>query len=195
MLGVLLPVILPVGVIVFERGIGFPDTISGYVGTVMGGTLVGIVFAMGVFLYFYVGYESAPEDPDMLPTDKVATNLAAVFAIGVALLPVTTEVDLVRVLHGVSATLLFIMFAVISLWYFTRGPANPTPEKLTRNRVYRTSGIAILVSIALIGLYALLPDDTPIASIKPVFWLESTALWAFGWAWFVKGNGIKPLND
>ena len=31
--------------------------------------------------------------------------------------------------------------------------------------------------------------------MKPVFWLESLALWAFGLAWFVKGEGLRRLND
>jgi hypothetical protein len=36
----------------------------------------------------------------------------------------------------------------------------------------------------------LLLKDTAIAAIKPVFWLESLALWAFGISWFVKGETL-----
>jgi len=32
--------------------------------------------------------------------------------------------------------------------------------------------------------------NTSVASIKPVFWLESLALWVFGWAWFIKGETL-----
>ena len=60
--------------------------------------------------------------------------------------------------------------------------------KKIRNRIYRICGVVILACIALIGLYFWLPRDTGISAIKPVFWLESIALWAFGISWFVKGE-------
>ena len=64
-----------------------------------------------------------------------------------------------------------------------------------RNKVYVVCGIFMLVCIALVAIYGWFLQDTAIASIKPVFWLESLALWAFGWSWFVKGEGLRVLND
>jgi hypothetical protein len=42
----------------------------------------------------------------------------------------------------------------------------------------------------LIPLYYLLPSDTAFAAWKPVFWLESLALWAFGFSWLIKGETL-----
>ena len=51
-------------------------------------------------------------------------------------------------------------------------------------------GVIMLACIASIGLYYGLLQDTSIAAIKPVFWLESLVLWAFGCSWFVKGETL-----
>jgi hypothetical protein len=54
-------------------------------------------------------------------------------------------------------------------------------------------GWAMLSCLALIAVYKLfLPDDpmSPIAAIKPVFWLESIAIIAFGISWLTKGETI-----
>ena len=48
----------------------------------------------------------------------------------------------------------------------------------------------MLVCIGLIGLYYLLLKGSAISDLKPVFWLETIALWVFGLSWFVKGNKL-----
>ena len=48
----------------------------------------------------------------------------------------------------------------------------------------------MLACIFLIPIYNTLLDETSIVAIKLVFWLESIALWAFGWSWAIKGNTI-----
>ena len=48
----------------------------------------------------------------------------------------------------------------------------------------------MLACILLIGLFkwGLLGDS--LTPLKPVFWLETFALWAFGASWFVKGESL-----
>lgn len=41
----------------------------------------------------------------------------------------------------------------------------------------------------------LLPDDHWISKLDPVFWLESVAVWAFGWSWLIKGEAILKDNE
>lgn len=195
MLGISLPILLPLGVAVLAPDEGLQPTISDYVDTVMGGTFVGILFAIGVFLYFYVGYDREPDQPAFLPSDRVASNLGGLFAVGVALFPTTSTVGLVQGVHMVAAVLLFLTLAYFAIWQFTKTGGDPTPEKQMRNKIYRICGVTILVCIALIGVHGLLLRDTAIADLRPVFWLESMALWAFGFAWFVKGAGLSPVND
>jgi hypothetical protein len=66
----------------------------------------------------------------------------------------------------------------------------PSPEKKIRNRIYVGCGVIMLACIGSIALYYVLLQNTFITTIKPVFWLESLALWAFGWSWFVKGETL-----
>ncbi len=61
---------------------------------------------------------------------------------------------------------------------------------MIRNRIYKGCGVTILICIALIGLYYWRMQGTSIARFKPVFWLESFALLAFGISWFIKGETL-----
>lgn len=194
-LGISLPVVLPLGVLLLAPDQGLQPTLSDYVDTVMGGVFIGVLFAIGVFFYFYVGYDPDPDKPPFLPSDKIASNLAGAFAVGVALFPTTSTVGFVQGVHMVSATLLFLTLAYFLLWQFTKSSGDPTPEKLLRNRIYRLCGAAILVCIALIGIHGWLLRDSSLDDLNPVFWLEAIAMWAFGIAWFIKGEGLAPVND
>ena len=193
-LGVLLPVILVIGNWVLTDSKVLEKSISHYFHTDMGGVFVGVLFAIGVFLFFYEGYKPDPAEKAYQPSDNVAGNLACVFALGVALFPTANAngvSDWVSRVHALSAAGMFLTLAYFSLFLFTK-TNNPKPKKpkRTRNRWYRTFGVIILACIALITIYNTLPDDNSIAVIKPVFWLESLALWAFGAAWFIKGETL-----
>ena len=62
--------------------------------------------------------------------------------------------------------------------------------KLVRNVIYAVCGYAILVCLVLIVLVNMLPSDSLVLQLTPVFWLESVATIAFGISWFVKGEAI-----
>ena len=85
---------------------------------------------------------------------------------------------------------LFLALAYFSLFLFTKvkKDGSMTREKARRNKLYVTCGVVILGCIALIPLYHLLPEENFLATIQPVFWLESLALWAFGVSWLTKGE-------
>lgn len=180
-LGVLFPLILAFGAWALGSSTGIEDSISDYYDTIMRGVFVGVLFAIGIFLFSYTGYERS---------DNIAGDLACVFALGVALFPVSSSTGAVRAVHFSSAMALFLTLSFFSLYLFTKTGGNPTPQKKYRNRVYVVSGVIMLVCIALIAVYFAFLEDTGIADIKPVFWLESLALWAFGVAWFVKGETL-----
>jgi hypothetical protein len=48
----------------------------------------------------------------------------------------------------------------------------------------------MLLCIALIGFYFMALQGTALSALRPVFWLESLALWAFGVSWFIKGETL-----
>jgi heme A synthase len=179
MLGILFPLLLAVLCALLGTCRGIEDSLSAYYHTDVRDLFVGILFTIGWFLYAYEGYE---------PIDNRAGNLAGVFCLGVALFPTHSEHPPIRVLHFVCAVGLFLTLAYFSLFLFTKGGTKPTPEKLVRNRIYRICGGIMLGCIALISLYFWLGTDTGVAKAKPVFWLESIALWAFGLSWLTKGE-------
>jgi len=179
-LGVALPFVLAIGSFVLGSSTGIEASISDYYDTIMRGVFVGILFAIGIFLFSYRGYEKK---------DNVAGYLACVFAIGVALFPATVDSRAVRTVHFLSAVAMFLTLAYFSYFLFTKSKEDPPyrPEKRHRNRVYRTCGLIIVASIALIALYIMVLEGTAIDAYKPVFVLETLALVAFGFSWFVKG--------
>ncbi len=187
-LGVLLPVLLAVGCPVLGSCTELQHSISAYYGTSMRNILVGVLFVIGWFLFAYKGYERK---------DDIAGDFACVFALGAALFPTTSGSTAIRTVHFLCAAALFLVLAYFSLCLFTKTKkgVSSTPEKMNRNRIYVTSGVIMLACIASIALYHAFLKETPVAAIKPVFWLESLALWAFGWSWFVKGETLWKDAD
>lgn len=182
-LGALLPVLLAVGCFVLGSCAELQSSISAYCGTEMRDVFVGVLFVIGWFLFSYRGYERK---------DDIAGDLACFFALGVALFPSTSDSKAIRTVHFISAAALFLVLAYFSLFLFTKTKKGvpPTPKKKTRNRIYVACGVIMLACIASVALYYAFLQDAPVAAIKPAFWLESLALWAFGWSWFVKGETL-----
>ncbi len=179
-LGVALPVVLALWGFALCECVEIQPSISDYYGLRTRDVFVGILFAIAWFLFTYRGYERK---------DDVAGNLACLFALGVALFP-NRGTDWERAVHFGSALALFLVLSYFSLFLFTKSGGSPTPEKRIRNRIYTVCGVSMLVCIALIGLYYWRLQDTAVAVLKPVFWLESLALWTFGISWFVKGETL-----
>ena len=115
-----------------------------------------------------------------------------------------------RYIHFLSAGLLFIILGYVSFYLFTRTVRHrdphtteqPTRRKHSRNSVYRACGIIIWTSLSLYVLYSIInsyyPDIRLIAWLtdhQVLFIVEWICLWAFGFSWLVKGEGVNPLND
>lgn len=140
---------------------------------------VGILCAIACFLFTYRG----------LDDDGRYGNLAALFAVVVAFFP-NSGTPLERTAHFSAAVGLLLVLAYFSLKIFTKSGGHPTPQKLVRNRVYTVCGGLILGCVVLIGLYKSVLADTHLSVYHPVFWLETLALWAFGFSWLVKGETL-----
>ncbi len=206
-LGTALPFILGIGGMLLAEP-GLRSSISAYYHTGLGDVFVGTICVIGIFLFAYKGYE---------PKDDWAGDFACFCAIGLALFstvpdkvdlsrgigltvspPTAETLETIAVAHAVFAAGFFLTLAYFSICLFTKSEGEKTPKKRQRDRVYKACGYAILVAIALIALGGsiqkldLLPEDTlsTIASLDPVFWLESIAIVAFGVSWSVKGEAI-----
>lgn len=168
------------------------DTVSHYYYTVSGDLLVGILCAVALFLAAYPGYRGC--------SDRWWTSAAALCALAIALFPTNNnsadscaiitlpDNHLRRVVHYVSAGAFFLILAGISLFLFTRGVPQPTPQKRQRNKVYRICGAVIFLCVVLIAVYGWRQGADGWGQYKVVFWLEWIALVAFGLSWLVKGE-------
>lgn len=178
-LGVTLPIILVLGSLIFREDEIFQRSISMYYYTHMRNALVGILCAVALFLFAYKGYDYR---------DNIAGHFAGFFALLVAFCP--AEDSFIRIIHLVSAVLFFLTLAYFSLFLFTKGSASPSKQKLLRNKIYKICGFIILGCVVLLILYFVLPKSFTdrLSDYKPLFWLESLALWAFGCSWLIKGE-------
>jgi uncharacterized membrane protein len=114
-IGLLLPFVLPIGKIIFD-GHSLEGSMSAYFYTVTGRVFVGSLCAIGVFLISY-RYKK---------WDIIASIIAGICAIFVAIFPTAPEVDptatqkAIGIVHGVSAGLFFFILALMSIFLFTK---------------------------------------------------------------------------
>ena len=192
-LGTALPFIVSIGAwILWQTGI--QESISRYYYTGTRDVFVGTLFAIGVFLVSYKGYNEKKGDHD-----NIAGNFAGAFAVGVALFPTTPPAGasshdkVIGAVHLVFASLLFLTLAYYSLCLFTKKDANASPRKLQRNRIYRICGYTIVACIALVVVIrVLLPNELrdSLQACHSIFWLESIAVVAFGSSWLIKYGAL-----
>lgn len=190
LIGIALPLVLVAGECVLPGGSGLLDSLSAYYWSVwMRDIFVGSLCAIGIFLLSYRGDSWK---------DNLAGDLACVFAIGVALFPTSQgkEFTTMGTVHYISAAGLFLTLAYFCLFSFPgRDQGLPAlPKKPLRNKIYKGCGISILLCIVLIAIVQFLPSGLWLHNLKPIFVLESIAIWAFGWSWYIKGKGLSPIQ-
>ena len=192
-LGIALPLVLLIGSLLLDNCEQIQGSISAYYYTVMRNAFVGILCAVSFYLFSYKGYDRK---------DRILSGICGLASLGVAFLPTSVdppltacvnelvEGSIISSLHFLSALVFFATSAFVSIFQFTKGSPAPTAQKLKRNSVYRICGIVMILCIITIGLYtAVLKAHFPsLIGLKPIFWLETIMLWAFGVSWMVKGE-------
>ena len=136
--------------------------------------------SVALFLFFYSGYDKI---------DNLFGNLAGVFAIGVACIPITKgpQLDTKGIIHYVCAILFFITLIIFSTILFVKSDKiqEKTAQKTLRNRIYRICGIVMIICLLTIAL------QEPLGLPKViVFWGETVALFMFGVSWLTKGEAL-----
>jgi hypothetical protein len=191
-----MPFVVLIGNMLFERKFIWLGSISGSYYTEMRGVFVGSLCAIGVFLIAY-RYQKL---------DDIWSTIAGALAIIVALFPtppdtsngVVTDTQVtIGFVHFAAATSLFLVLAFFCLYIFTRStPGGPsTPQKLTRNIVYRVTGAVIVVAIIAAAGIALFVPWSVRESWNTLFWCETAAILAFAIAWLTKGAAFPWWND
>ena len=181
LIGILLPFTLMLGFFLIFKGDTIQESISHYYYTGMRNVFVGALCAVALFMFYYSGYDK---------WDNWAGNVAGFFAIGVAWFP-TTEAgssDLIGKIHFACAAIFFLTLTVFSLFLFTKKGSNPTPQKLTRNKIYVICGLIMIVCLIAIVIY----HNFIHSESSFVFWAETVALIAFGVSWLTKGGTLYP---
>lgn len=203
--GLLLPVFAVLGCFVFGAGIhSWQISISHYFYTIMHIVFVCILCMLGGFLITYRGKDS---------WESRLSNLAGFFAIGIAAFPtasrgfqpeqngknqylqLSSEVaDFWGYMHFGFAFALFVCFTIFCLYYFQKPDdkyAGTEQVKFKRRKlIYTICGWVIIASIILIGLFDFIIKPRKGLFVYSTFIFETTALWAFGSAWLVKGSAV-----
>jgi hypothetical protein len=187
LIGALLPIALPLGYALTTGHWRLLPSVSSYYYTDMRNPFVGALCAVGVFLICY-RYER---------WDDVISTLAGAFAIGVAMCPPVPPQpsSLARtagVLHVVFAACFLVTMALMCWFLFTRSSAPVgarTAAKNTRDAVYRGCAVLIVLFTALAGLSSF-AGQSFIDAVHPLFWCEALATFAFGIAWWIKGETL-----
>jgi hypothetical protein len=190
--GICLPFLLVIAKLIYNGTFELEYSISDYYdnGTA-GDILVGVLFALAFFLVSYRGYAAI---------DSIAANFGCAFALGVALFPTTSGNKFVHYSHFVFAVLLFSDFIFFSIYLFRKKNPTPTPQKEKRNAVYLICGIIMIVCIVAIAASELFLTEEVRNKLHPVFWMESLALFSFGFSWITKaemvfGDGQKKEEN
>jgi hypothetical protein len=207
-LGTLLPLILlaanPIALSIEHSSCGWlPNSVSGYYYSPVRNIFVGAVVGLGLFLIAYVGADLG---------DRVITDLAGVFALGVAFFPTTPTVaspasatcetvsqlssrqQVIGDVHAVSAVLFLLFLAWMAIRFTTADSPQPAPQRLLRNRIYWICAIVILAS----AVAAVVTNFLPV-SLRPsfpyLFLYEAVGIFAFGVSWFVDDQMLAAMGQ
>lgn len=193
-LGVSLPFVSVAGTFIFSNCKTILPSISQYYYTVMGNYFVGSLCGVAMFLFTYKGYDR---------WDRILTNFAGICAIVSAFFPTQISAAYLScfvntskssrfsdLIHLISSALFLLSLATMSIFLFTKSKGTMTPQKKIRNKIYTVSGVLIIVSIILIGLFKLPSLQNYLEQYKPTFFFETIALVSFGISWLIKGEFI-----
>ncbi len=195
-LGILFPFILWLGSMWFGCAfLDIQDSISEYYHTRMRNVFVGVLFAMGIFLFSYNGASRKERRAGwvggisaictaLFPT---APNSSTTSSCNVSYAFETITIGMFEV-HLIFALILFLTLAYFSIVLFPDGKV----ENQKSNRVYKICGWLMILCIVLIGIYfAVGGTNSSWSRWRPIFWLETFALILFGISWLTKGEILE----
>ena len=170
---------------------GLLGSVSAYYYTGAVAAFVGVLVALGVFLFTYRGYKNKYGR-----RDRVAAIVAGIAAVLVAFFPTAAPNGVAApswwtcqtgVMHYIAAIVLFCAFSYFSLVLFPKskvGAGGPLPpDKRCRNGIYVVCGIAMVVCISWAAIACL--------SGTSIFLPEALALEFFAVSWLSKGRADR----
>jgi hypothetical protein len=187
-LGMMLPPLVVFG----NASWGLQNSISAYYYTPGRDWFVGILWVIGVFLFFYQYRPKPGRAKSRMPhirsglADACLGKLAGITAVLAALFPTyppagVSQPPIIGKTHGFAAFVLFAALSLFPLVLFSQGDRNV--------RLYKWCGWLMLLFLGLTGAFALAPEAVrqSLARWRPVLALEWLLIWTFGVSWFAKG--------
>lgn len=200
-LGFSLPFLLILSGIISRSGL--EPSVSDFFHTLSRDVFVGVMFSIGTFLVVYEGYDRQPGESF---TDNWLATVAGIAVFGVALFPNESPTGSVAALTqhlvGVNISPLFHYSSCFIFFYcmghFCMFRFSKTRD-LKRRRIYRTCGWTIVACCAALAVASIWKKNGPpvmtgiVLDYDVVFWIEAVGIWAFSFAWIVKGRGDQEL--
>ncbi len=162
----ILTAILPF-ILAFNTEFLFPwdhqqPSLSDYVYTTTRPVFYGLVYTLGVIMFFYHGY---PQNNGPIPlTDNQLANLSGLCLVITATFPTShcfsansEPINFFRSefwsgLHAVGAFMSYFTIALFSLFYFTQSniqnPSHLGQNKRIRNRIHRICGVVVMLCLS-----------------------------------------------
>jgi uncharacterized membrane protein YiaA len=210
-LGMLLPALLWLFLRIFSGRVEGLESMSHYYYTRSNGVFTITISLLAIFLMIYRGKE---------PIDFWLSTVAGVFALCVLMFPTSNLIKLCQdvclpesryaitfivedkariAFHFLSAGIFLFSLAMMALFIFTKSdkknPADRTPQKRTRNKIYRTCGALMITAILMVAFGDKIFSEEFYASHNLTFWMETVAVESFGLSWVIKAEMIPFLND
>lgn len=153
--------------------------------------MIGLLFTTAIYFWSYLGYDKF---------DDIVTKICAVSAFGIISFPTYTEYEqfvgifslptnISQIIHCIFAFAFYLGF-VVMIFRFRKSNGTMTDKKKLRNKFYLVFGIINIACIALIVLKNIFkwPDYT-------IIFLETILQVCCGFAWLIKSEAFKILND
>lgn len=171
---------------------------------------IGFLFAIAAFMLAYNGPPATGTGAlgGKLLSEKVLSKIAAFAALGVALFPceckgqtglaalACKQSPLVPYVHAISAAVMFVILAWFCYLFLQRARAKGHAEAKRRAVIYALCGVAMVVAI-LVVLYDRVTGHSISSTSVPrlVFYMEATALVAFGISWLTASRALPLLAN
>ena len=182
---------------------GLEPSVSDFFHTLSRDVFVGALFSIGTFLVVYEGYDR--QEGESFADNWLAT-VAGIAVFGVALFPNESPtgdvaslsqqlvgINLSPLIHYSSCFVFFYCMGHFCMFRFSK------TRDMKRRRIYRTCGWTIVVCCAALAVASIWKKNGPpvmtdfVLSYDVVFWIEAIGMWAFSFAWIVKGRGDQEL--
>ncbi len=124
------------------------------------------------------------------------SKIAAIAAVGVALYPCAcgNQVTFTSIVHNSSAAVMFTILAIFCYLFLEQAKKKDTLQAKIRVVIYAICCAAIVFSIVMIGLNAILSGRLEESFFRFVFKFEALGLIAFGIAWLTASRMIPVIT-